>query len=172
MAALAGSSQSPVVWLRDEEDADLEAMYYLDASCFEAPFRFSRTAMRHFTRARGAFTILAEDRAGGMVGFVVVQVNRERPSADAYVVTLDVRQDVRRQGIAGRLLRAAEIRAARDGAARMGLHVWTENGGAIRFYEREGYERTLLHPDFYGSGIDALGYAKALAQREAVIQSA
>ena len=128
--------------------------------------------MRVFARASGAFTVVAEDRVGGLVGFVVVQVNGGRRSADAYVVTLDVREDVRRQGVARRLLRAAEMRAAREGAARMGLHVWTENEGAIRFYEREEYERTLLHPAFYGSGMDAFGYAKALSQREAVIQSA
>ena len=145
MADPAGKFYAAGVWLRDGDDTDLESMYQLDLSCFEPPFRFSRAAMRNFTRADCAFTVVAEDQGGGLAGFVVVQVGPGQEPAEAYVVTLDVRIDVRRQGVAGRLLRAAEIRGAKQGATRMVLHVWTENKAAIRFYEQDGYVRMLLH---------------------------
>jgi ribosomal-protein-alanine N-acetyltransferase len=45
----------------------------------------------------------------------------------------------------------------------MQLHVFTGNAGAIRFYERLGYERISMQKDFYGeAGLDAFVYGKEL----------
>jgi ribosomal-protein-alanine N-acetyltransferase len=45
----------------------------------------------------------------------------------------------------------------------MQLHVFTGNAGAIRFYERLGYERIRTQKDFYGEpGLDAFVYGKEL----------
>ena len=116
--------------------------------------------MRSFSQARGAFTIVAEDRTGDLAGFIVVQVSGAKGEQEAYIVTLDVHPGLRRGGVAGRLLRASEAKAARAGASKMGLHVWTANTAAIRFYEKAGYTQRQLHPGFYGAGMDALGYAR------------
>ena len=45
----------------------------------------------------------------------------------------------------------------------MTLHVFTGNEGAIRFYEHEGYVLKGKARNFYGSGMDALMYGKALS---------
>jgi ribosomal-protein-alanine N-acetyltransferase len=42
------------------------------------------------------------------------------------------------------------------------LHVFTGNEGAVRFYERLGYERIGIKPRFYGRGLDAFVYRKTL----------
>jgi ribosomal-protein-alanine N-acetyltransferase len=43
------------------------------------------------------------------------------------------------------------------------LHVFTGNTGAIRFYERLGYERISMKQGFYGDdGLDAFVYGKEL----------
>jgi ribosomal-protein-alanine N-acetyltransferase len=56
-----------------------------------------------------------------------------------------------------------ERQAQMAGAEAMDLHVWTENEGAIRFYERQGYERMGLRKGFYGRvGLDAFVYRKTL----------
>ena len=134
-------------------------MYRLDVLCFEAPFRFSRGAMRRFTQAEGAFSLVAEAEGAVLVGFIVVQMN----GAEGYVVTLDVAHEFRRQGVAGMLLGAAEREVVARGGTSMGLHVWTQNEGAMRFYERDGYARTQFHLEFYDAKRDAYGYIKELS---------
>ena len=59
--------------LRGYRDDDLDAMFRLDEVCFEAPFRFSRAAMRRFAKARRARVAIAE-LDGELVGFCIVHV--------------------------------------------------------------------------------------------------
>ncbi len=60
----------------------------------------------------------------------------------------------------------AEGLAKEAGALGMGLHVYTGNEVAIRFYERRGYEFRSVERGFYGSEggevMDALVYFKRL----------
>ena len=137
-------------------------MYQLDVVCFEAPFRFTLASMREFGFAPGAFTVMAEDEAGRLAGFVVLQMSVDEGAVEAYVVTLDVDPAFRRTGVASALMDACERVSAREGIGRMVLHVWTENVGAIRFYEARGFVRLQLDTDFYEEGFSAFGYEKRL----------
>jgi ribosomal-protein-alanine N-acetyltransferase len=80
------------------------------------------------------------------------------------VVTLDVAEESRKRGLASRMMQEVERRARAVGARRMELDVFTGNEGAIRFYERIGYERVGVRLGFYGApGRDAFVYRKELA---------
>jgi ribosomal-protein-alanine N-acetyltransferase len=138
-------------------------MYQLDRICFEPPFRFTRATMHHFASEEGAFTLLAEDAAAQLAAFIIIQIEYIDPRHQAYIVTLDVAPAHRRQGLAQRLMAAAEEQAAAKGASLISLHVWTENAPAIAFYERSGYERILFHPNLYAFKKDGYGYLKSLA---------
>ena len=59
--------------------------------------------------------------------------------AEAYVERLVISPSFRRQGMARRLLSAAEDLARNHGKETVGLHVTTENLRALRLYESEGY---------------------------------
>lgn len=59
--------------------------------------------------------------------------------SEAYVERLVVSPSFRRQGIARRLLSAAEDLARDSGKQTVGLHVTADNLGAMRLYEAEGY---------------------------------
>ncbi len=74
-------------------------------------------------------------------------------SSEAYIERLVVSPDFRRQGMARRLLLAAEDLARDVGKASVGLHVSGNNLAALRLYEGEGYEevsrqRSLLTGHF------------------------
>ena len=151
------------VTLREYRVGDMEAMYALDVVCFEPPFRFTKWAMRRFAEAKGAVTVVAEAE-GDLVGFAIVQIEGGgRAGSRGYVVTLDVAEGWRRQGLARQLMLEAETKAAATGAVRMALHVYVGNEAAVRLYEGMGYRQVGIAENFYGPGMDALVYLKRLA---------
>ena len=151
------------VTLRNGTAADVEALYALDILCFDKPFRFDFRSMRKYVTHPEAIVLVAEVD-GAIRGFIVVNPKRPRALQSAYVTTLDVHPDFRRQGIARMLVTEAERRAAATGAVTMQLHVHTGNADAIAFYESVGYEKLLLTEDFYNVGLDAFAYLKSLPQ--------
>jgi [ribosomal protein S18]-alanine N-acetyltransferase len=152
--------------LRDYRVDDLEAMFRLDVACFAPEFRSDRASMQVFAEERGAIVLVAEARGGGVLGFVIVHVERLAAGWRGYVVTLDVVEEWRRRGLAGMLMLEAEARVAAAGGRWMELHVFTGNAAAIRFYERLGYERIGMRRRFYGAaGLDAFVYRREIVDR-------
>jgi ribosomal-protein-alanine N-acetyltransferase len=151
------------IFFRDYRAADLEAMFQLDEACFAEEFRFDRESMREFAEEQNAVVRVAENGGGEIVGFVIVHVERVVAGWRAYVVTLDVAAEWRKNGVATRLMREVEVSVMAAGVRWMQLHVFTGNAGAIRFYERLGYERIRVQRGFYGeAGLDAFVYGKEL----------
>ena len=143
------------ITLRGYKPGDWERMHALDVLCFAPEFQFTRGAMRGFAEAPGALTVLAE--AGDeLLGFCLVQIEGEV----GYVVSLDVAAAWRRHGLARRLMEDLEAKVRAAGGIGMALHVFTENAGAMRFYESMGYGRVGRSEGFYGRGLDALVYRK------------
>jgi ribosomal-protein-alanine N-acetyltransferase len=151
MIAFALSDESMVngIALRSYRADDLDAMFRLDEVCFTEKFRFSRESMREFAERPGAVVRVAES-GGKIVGFVIVNIEQVASERRSYIVTLDVAEEWRRKGVAGRLMREAETWALNTGVPWMQLHVFTGNTGAVRFYERMGYERIRTRRGFYG----------------------
>jgi ribosomal-protein-alanine N-acetyltransferase len=148
---------------RDYRDTDLDAMFQLDEACFAEEFRFDRESMREFAEERNAIVRIGEEVSGELAGFIIVHVERVATGWRAYVVTLDVAAEWRQKGLGRRLMREAEACAVTAGVREMQLHVFTGNAGAIRFYERLGYERIGERRGFYGApGLDAFVYGKEL----------
>jgi RimJ/RimL family protein N-acetyltransferase len=69
-------------------------------------------------------------------------------SLEAYVERLVVAPDFRRQGMARRLISAAEDFAREAGKKTVGLHVSANNLPALRLYEDEGYEEVSRQRSF------------------------
>jgi ribosomal-protein-alanine N-acetyltransferase len=119
--------------------------------------------MREFAEEKNAIVRIAEKVSGEMAGFVIVHVEHVVTGRRAYVVTLDVAAECRQQGVGRRLIREAEACTVAAGVRWMQLHVFTGNAGAIRFYERLGYEQIRVQRRFYGAaGLDAFVYGKEL----------
>lgn len=91
-----------------------------------------------------------------MIGFVA----GDQKSADlAWIATIGVLPEYRRQGIAAALLRECE---AQLDVARIRLSVRLGNTGAIRLYENFGYQRVDIWPEYYRDGSDALVFEKQI----------
>ena len=149
------------ITLRPYRVNDLDAMHSLDVECFGKPFRFSRSAMRRFAEAKKARVVIAED-SGDLVGFVILDIEDTEDERFGYIVTLDVSPEHRRRGLARELMQEVEREASREGCTAVGLHVFTGNEPAVRFYVGRGFVRSHRENDFYGRGIDAWVFHKPL----------
>jgi ribosomal protein S18 acetylase RimI-like enzyme len=88
---------------------------------------------------------------GRMVGFIAG--DPRRTEGMAWIATLGVLPEYRRQGIARALLLECEKRLS---ASRLRLCVRLDNTGAIRLYEQEGYQRVGIWTKYYNDSGDAL----------------
>jgi ribosomal protein S18 acetylase RimI-like enzyme len=88
---------------------------------------------------------------GKMVGFIAGDPRREEGLA--WIATVGVLPEFRRQGIARQLLLECEKKLQ---ANRLRLCVRLDNLGAIQLYEQEGYARVGVWAKYYNDGGDAL----------------
>lgn len=150
------------VVLRRGGVADAQAMYALDLLCFDERFRFDEAAMRRYAQEAGALVLVAQAEEM-LAGFLIAKIVRRGGLASAYLNTLDVHPDWRRQGLARKLLVLLEESLSRSAVRSIRLHVFQENLAAVDFYESAGFERLAKAPHYYGAGLHAWVYGKKLA---------
>ncbi len=101
---------------------------------------YSLEEFRQKVEDTNCIAILAEERER-ILGICIV-VMRDRSmmvnKRTAYMDDLYVCEDVRKQGIATKLFKTAEKKAAELGAKRLDLMVWDFNQSAIEFYKSLG----------------------------------
>jgi ribosomal-protein-alanine N-acetyltransferase len=148
---------------RPYRPSDFEALYAIERRCFQPPLRFKRTYLRQLTRARNGVTWVAE-RDTGTTGFAIVEWARQRDRTVAYLPTIEVLPEQRRQGVGGALLRKAEESAQIEGAEAIWMHVDARNEAAQRLYASYGYVAVGAAEDFYGPGRRADILMKLLPQ--------
>ncbi|EQC30002.1 hypothetical protein SDRG_12282 [Saprolegnia diclina VS20] len=107
------------------------------------------------------FTQVAAEHDEVLVGAVTAQIQRVEEAEDKallqsgegnlmYILTLGARQDYRRRGIASVLLETCIREAASSPqCGALYLHVKADNYSAIRFYEKNGFQRLRFLQDYY-----------------------
>lgn len=154
--AVAASAPSRV---RAFAPGDFEAAYHLDQSCYPPRIAYSRYALREFLTLPGSQAWVTTEEQGALVGLVIVRrVRRER----GHIITLDVREDRRRQGIGRRLLTTAEEWFREQGVKRVRLETAVENPAAVAFWQKAGFEVIGRLPRYYLDRYDAYRMEKEL----------
>src|SRR6202030_1985271 len=143
--------------LRSYEPHDFAALYRLDQSCFPAGISYSKTTLRYFLTIRSADCVVAEE-AGKIGGFIV---SEENPPL-AHIITLDVAERYRRQGVGTTLLEKIEANLAARGVRFILLETATTNEAAVAFWQRHGYRIEATLKRYYLGRIDAYEMRKLL----------
>ncbi len=146
--------------IRNAHDGDVENMYRLEQKCFEIE-AFSVHQLQYLINTKTAISFVAEYR-GDFAGFIIGLTNRNRFGKYGRVYTLDVDDRYRRMGIASTLLGALTERLSLAGCANCFLEVKMDNDKAIPLYEKMGFVRSRIVPNYYSSGVHALKMKKSL----------
>ena len=97
--------------------------------------------------------LVATNESDQIVGYAAVLV--VAPGVEADVLTVAVQPDYARKGIASHFMKDLEKWSKEKQALAMMLEVGVENLGAIKLYEKLGYQRIATRKGYYGPGLDA-----------------
>ncbi|MGB2645412.1 MAG: N-acetyltransferase [Candidatus Acidiferrum sp.] len=145
------------VALRAYEPHDFAALYRLDQACFPAGISYSKTALRYFLTLPSADCTVAADGAR-IVGCLLTE---ENPPL-AHVITLDVAESHRRQGIGTALLTESERNLTLRGVRIVLLETAIDNEAAVAFWKRHGYRIEAVLKRYYLGRVDAYEMRKIL----------
>ncbi|HEX3915819.1 MAG TPA: GNAT family N-acetyltransferase [Caulobacteraceae bacterium] len=143
--------------LRPAVRGDADALAAAHAAAFDAPW--DAETITRFAEDRGGFAIAAE-AAGSVAGFILCRVIAD----EAEVLTLAVRPEHRRQGVARALVEAAANVAAPSAEA-MFLEVAADNPGAIALYAACFFAPVGRRAGYYGragGSVDAIVMRRVL----------
>nr|WP_246733064.1 GNAT family N-acetyltransferase [Methylobacterium sp. BTF04] len=157
-------SEAPAaIAIRPAVLADLDALVALEHAAFSGD-RAERRAIRHAIRSASMSLLVAltEDDTGRPMLVGAATLERRRGSLNARLSSIAVSPARAGSGLGGLVLDAAEADAKQHGCSRLRLEVRGDNGAGIRLYERRGYVRFAVIPDYYEDGMEAWRYVKVL----------
>ncbi len=143
--------------LRSYEPHDFAALHRLDRACFPAGISYSKTTLRYFLTLASADCVVAVE-GNCVAGFVL---SEENPPL-AHIITLDVAEKQRRQGVGTALLQQLESNLAARGVRSVLLETATNNEAAVAFWQSRGYRIEATLKRYYLGRIDAYEMRKIL----------
>jgi [ribosomal protein S18]-alanine N-acetyltransferase len=149
------------VQVRLYQPQDFAALHTLDQQCFPRGIAYAEEELRQFLSARDAIVRVA-DRDGEILGFIIAQIYRGRPTFQGRIITIDVAPAHRKSGVGGLLMDACEEEMRRRAVARVRLEVAASNISAQSFYRKYMYEAIGRIAEYYATGEDALVMQKKL----------
>ena len=144
--------------LRRFRPDDLPTLHEIDQGCFPPGISYSLAELAEFIEHPHSRTWVAEDE-GHTVGFLIA--HRE-PNKIGHIVTIDVVEGWRRQGVGTLLMDAAEEWARKQGLVGMYLETAEDNFRAQSFYRERGYEVAEKVEHYYSDGTAAWVMMKKL----------
>jgi ribosomal-protein-alanine N-acetyltransferase len=152
----------PQITIRPYNPKDFEILYEIDQSCYPPSIAYSRPELRAYLNLPGADCLVATIRRKP-VGFCLSAHKDTR----GHIITIDVLESHRRDGIGSRLLRAVETRLEKFGVHEIHLETATENDSAIAFWQKHGYRTRGVWKGYYPGGRDAYAMIKSIASTRA-----
>jgi ribosomal-protein-alanine N-acetyltransferase len=143
--------------LRSYEPHDFAALHRLDQACFPAGISYSKATLRYFLTLASADCVVAID-GNHIAGFVL---SEENPPL-AHIITLDVAEKVRRNGIGTALLEQLESNLSARGVRSVLLETAIDNEAAVAFWQRHGYRIEATLKRYYLGRLDAYEMRKRL----------
>ncbi|MBX3571174.1 MAG: peptidase C39 family protein [Mesorhizobium sp.] len=144
--------------IRPARASDIDALVRIENAVFPTD-RISRRSFRQLIERETAETLVAEID-GQIVGYCMVLFRMGSGVARLYSIA--VATESGGSGVGRLLLDAAEKIAYDHDRLILRLEVRDDNARAIRIYEKGGYRRIGMEPDYYEDHAPALRYEKVL----------
>lgn len=139
------------ITLRKADLSDLPDILEMEQLCFEED-SFSKAQFVYLiTQAKGAFYLLQD----GDKGVAYLSLLYHGGSHNLRIYSVAVHPDFRQKRFGQRLMEATIAYARTCQATKITLEVNVSNTAAIRLYEKNGFIKTGIKPNYYHDGSDA-----------------
>ncbi len=136
----------PAIIVEPARFGDIAAVVRIQREAFRPGLAYSRFALTLlWLLPVTAFLVARDAETGEVLGNVIT----DHQHGNTRIVNIAVTSHARRRGIGRQMLRALDEWCPEGDIV---LSVEAENTGAQRLYEQEGYVRTAISRDYYGSG--------------------
>jgi ribosomal-protein-alanine N-acetyltransferase len=146
-----------MVTIRQYEAKDFARLHKLDQECFAPGIAYSKWSLKYYLNLPGADCLVAEE-GKALAGFILAE---ENPPL-GHIITLDVAEKFRKQGVGSRLLQEMEEHFVFRGVGAVLLETSVENKSGIAFWEKHGYRTEAVVKKYYLGKIDAFEMRKKL----------
>jgi len=147
--------------IRSLEPSDCDTLYQMDRKCFPPAVAFPRRVFEYCLTSENCLG-LGIEKDERLIGFIIAQATGH---FTATILTLEVEQEFRGQGIATTLLREMEKLLRTAGFRLLTLQVQQTNKPALALYRKLGYHNEKILRDYYGKNKNAVHMEKSLAAR-------
>lgn len=128
--------------IRPMKEEDLDKVVKIEQEIFSQPW--SKQGFIDALQNENTLYLVAEED-NEILGYLGLWQSLE----EADITNIAVKENARRQGVAGRLLREAQKLGAERGISALTLEVRVSNEAAIRLYEKHGFQSAGIRPGFY-----------------------
>lgn len=139
---------------------EIPALFEIEKECFTPAFRWSKSQLAAELPRCNVWVAILEipgpELKTEIVGFLFAKIER-----GPYILTVEVPEQWRGQGIARRLVEACELSFHRRGYKQIRLEVFTDNPAQLMYFKL-GYRVNGFRRDFYEEGKHALHMVKKL----------
>ncbi|MGE5608572.1 MAG: GNAT family N-acetyltransferase [Bacillota bacterium] len=142
------------VVVRPAGKADLDAAVVLEQRCFST-YNLSKRQLQYLQQRPSAVFLVAQ-QDGRIVGEGISLVRQHKRGQSGRIYSLAVDSAHRGKRIGLKLLKKMVAELASRGVKRVYLEVEQANTAAVKLYERNGFRRVGVLPDYYGQGQSGL----------------
>ncbi|MCX6665685.1 MAG: N-acetyltransferase [Euryarchaeota archaeon] len=132
--------------IRNAHVNDLEHIITIEQQCFKGDHAYSPQQLKYLLTKANSLT-LVETKENNIRGFVIILLHKGTRIAG--LETIDVTPLFQKQGIALKLLIAAEEELKQKNINTIRLEVSVTNYQAIHLYEKQGYTKTKILKNYY-----------------------
>lgn len=136
--------------------ADIEAITRLEARSFHSPWR--KEFFESELMAGGRYNVVIRDHQGQLYGYLFAMFFVD----EMHINKIAVEEEIRRQGMATKLMAACIDFAKENRVTMISLEVRETNRGAQDFYKSLGFNSAYLRPRYYPDGESAIVMTTAL----------
>jgi hypothetical protein len=142
----------PTVIVRPARGEDISAAVMLEQACFSA-YSISKRQLQYLRQSPNAIFIVAQCESR-VIGTGIALLRRHKRGLSGRIYSLSVASEHRGRKVGRALMRRMIDDLASRGVRRIYLEVERSNAPAVALYEKIGFQRIGLLPDYYGQGGD------------------
>ena len=136
--------------IRRVRERDLTDILKIEETAFPNPYPMGY--LRFLAKSNPETFLVAENQSG-LTGYVIADV---RYKNEGHIISIAVRKDVRRRGVAKSLIMAVGSVFEKLDVGVVKLEVRVSNLSAINLYTSLGYKHVGMMPGYYRDGEDAI----------------